>query len=112
MDRETFFTEYAALIDEVRVLLPGADIYLHTLVPVTVTRAAAREPDNALLSDWSQAIRRLALEKRTFLVDTASPLTAASGALPRKYGENDGLHLSAAGNAALAACLRTHTAAD
>lgn len=109
MDENTFYNEYSALIDDLRALLPGAGIYIQTLIPVTVARAAARAPDNVLLASRSSLLRRLAQEKQVYLVDSAAPLTAASGALSKEYS-TDGLHLNADGIALLSRCLRTHTA--
>ncbi len=112
MDEASFYTEFSGLIDDLRALLPECGIYVETIIPVTVARAAARTPDNTLLANRSELLRRLAREKKVYLVDTAAPLTAASGALAKEYALEDGLLLSAEGNAVLAQCLRTHTARD
>lgn len=112
MDENDFYMEYAGLIDDVRALLPGAQVYLLSLLPVTTIRSAARSPDNGLLARRNELVSRLAQEKRVCLIDPASSLTAASGALDRAYSESDGLQLNSQGNELLAECLRTHTAGD
>ena len=103
-----FYAEYAGLIDDLRALLPDASIYIQTILPVTVARAAARSPDNALLSSRNDLLRRLAREKRVYLVDAAAALTAENGALPREYSE-DGLHLNPLACQIWADYLKTHT---
>lgn len=110
MDETSFYTAFSGLIDDLRALLPGCGIYVQTILPVTVTRAAARIPDNALLHSRSELLRRLAREKQVYLVDAAAALTAASGALAKEHSQADGLQLNADGNAILARYLRTHTA--
>jgi len=112
MDENSFYTEYAGLIDDVRSLLPGAQVYLLSLLPVTVIRSAAQSPGNELLTRRGELVKRLAKEKRACLIDPAPSLTAASGALDRAYSESDGLQLNELGNELLAECLRTHTADD
>lgn len=108
MEEDTFYQEYAGLIDDLRRLQPHVPIYLQTILPVTLSRAAARAPDNDLLAHRSQLLIRLAREKRVYLIDTASALTGPSGALPSEYSA-DGLHLSDSGNRAWLSYLRTHT---
>ena len=108
MEEETFYREYAALIDDLRRIQPHVPIYLQTIIPVTLSRAAARAPGNDLLAHHSQLLVRLAREKRVYLVDTAAPLTGSNGALPSDYSA-DGLHLSDEGNKVWLDCLRTHT---
>ena len=105
---EEFYTEYAALIDDLRKILPGIQIYVQTLIPVTVSRAAARTPSNALLASRSELLARLAQEKKVYLVAVGAGFTEANGALAPDltYG---GLHLTAQGNQRWFDYLRSHT---
>lgn len=112
MDENSFRAEFSGLIDDLRFLLPGVNIYVQTIIPVTVARAAARTPDNTLLASRTALLRRLAQDKQVYLIDAAAPLTAASGGLDSAYSQEDGLRLNDAGNALLAQYLRTHTAGD
>lgn len=112
MEEDSFYAECAGLIDDLRALLPEAGIYVLPPIPVTVTRAAAQAPGNDRLARCGELLRRLAREKRVYLVDTAEVLTTAGGALDGAYSENDGLRLNERGNALLAEYLRTHTAGD
>lgn len=108
MDGQEFYEEYSALIDDLRALLPGVQIYLQTLIPVTVSRAAAQVPDNRLLADRSALLTRLARFKQVYLVAVDAFFTEANGTLSPGLS-TDGLHLTAEGNARWFEYLRTHT---
>lgn len=108
MSQEDFYGEYSCLIDDLRQLLPHAQIYIQTLIPVTVSRAAARTPDNTLLAGYSALLSQLAREKQVYLVDVGAHFTEATGALPPSLSL-DGLHLTDEGNAQWFQYLRTHT---
>lgn len=108
MGEEEFYEEYSGLIDDLRRLLPGAEVYVQTLIPVTVSRAAARTPGNELLARYNTLLTRLTRDKRVYLVDVAGYFTGAGGALTPALS-TDGLHLTAEGNAQWFQYLRTHT---
>lgn len=108
MSGEEFYTEYAALIDDLRLLLPGVQIYVQTLIPVTVSRAVASTTDNALLAQRSALLSRLARDKQVYLVSVGEHFTEANGALSPDLS-SDGLHLTAEANAQWFQYLRTHT---
>ncbi len=108
MGEDEFVREYAALIDELHRLLPDAQLYLQTIIPVTVFRSASQEPGNGLLARRSELLRQLAREKRVYLLDAAAGLAQSDGSLPPELSR-DGLHLSEKGNAVWYQYLRTHT---
>lgn len=108
MGEQDFYEEYSALIDDLRQYLPAAQIYVQTLIPVTVSRAAARTPDNALLASRSALLSRLAQDKQVYLVAVGTYFTEPNGALSPDLS-TDGLHLTAEGNAQWFQYLRTHT---
>ena len=81
---------------------------MQTLIPVTVSRAAARTPGNALLASRSELLARLAQEKKVYLVAVGAGFTEANGALAPDL-TYDGLHLTAQGNQRWFDYLRSHT---
>ena len=107
MPEDDFYAEYAGLIDDLRILLPKAQIYVQTIIPVTMSRAAARAPDNELLARRNTLLARLCRDKQVFLVDVAGVFTGANGALKQPLS-SDGLHLNDAGNQLLSQYLSTH----
>ena len=108
MNEQEFYGEYAGLIDDLREVLPGVQIYIQTLIPVTVSRAAALTPDNLLLSTRSDLLARLARDKQVYLVDVGDCFTELNGALDSNLS-TDGLHLTSQGNEQWFRYLRTHT---
>lgn len=108
MNEQEFYGEYAGLIDDLREILPGVQIYIQTLIPVTVSRAAALTPDNLLLSTRSDLLSRLARDKQVYLVDVGDCFTELNGALDSNLS-TDGLHLTSQGNEQWFRYLRTHT---
>lgn len=108
MSEEDFFQEYSLLIDDLRSILPQAQIYLQTLPPVTVSRSASRVPGNALLSRQNTILASLAQTKRVYLVTVDACFTGSNGALPPDLS-SDGLHLTVQGCAQWFQYLRTHT---
>lgn len=108
MSGDDFYADCSLLIDELRSLLPQAQIYLQTLPPVTVSRSASRVPDNHLLALQNKALSLLARDKRVYLVAVDACFTGANGALSPDLS-SDGLHLNSRGCAQWFQYLRTHT---
>lgn len=109
LNEEEFYREYAGLIDDLRRVLPQARIYVQTILPVTVSRAVSRSPDNQLLARRNDLLFRLARDKQVYLVDTASAFSTGGGALIPDQS-TDGFHLTESGNALWCFYLRTHAA--
>lgn len=107
MGEEEFYREYSALIDRLRELLPGAQIYVQTLIPVTLSRAAAQSPDNAVLAQRSALLVGLAQTKRVYLLKVGEHFTGSAGALTPGLS-SDGLHLTDQGNQLWFQYLQTH----
>lgn len=108
MDEGTYYDGYAALIDQLRDLLPGAQIYVQTLIPVTAARSEVQGPDNARLARRNELLLRLAREKRVYLVDTAAAFAPPGEPLPEELS-TDGLHFTKEGHHRWIDCLATHT---
>lgn len=107
MDEDTFYREYAGLIDDLRALVPQARVYIQSLIPVTAYRSAAQSPGNALLARRNYLLAQLAREKQVCLVDTAAPFTQPGGLSAEL--STDGLFLTEQGYGIWLSCLRTHT---
>ncbi len=108
MDEGAFYRTYSALIDDLRRLLPDAQIYIQTLIPVTAYRSAAQAPNNARLARRSDLLAQLCRERQVYLLDVAAALSGPDGALP-DHLSTDGLHLSRAGHHIWIEYLQTHT---
>ena len=100
---------YGQLIDEIRAAMPGAELYVMSLTPVTEKRDAGGMFTQRAIGALNAALRGLCAEKRCWYVDVFSTLLDEDGWLPEDYAGWDGSpHLSTAGYRALADVLRTY----
>lgn len=79
---------YAALVDSIRVAVPDAELYLHTLLPVT---AWSDYCDNTKITEANKIIARIAADRHLTLIDLHSRY-AVNNALSDSMSY-DGLHL-------------------
>lgn len=80
---------YAALIDSIHTAVPDAEIYVHTLLPVT---AYSDYCDNVKIAEANKIIAKLAANQNLTLIDLHSSY-AVNDALPEDMSY-DGLHLT------------------
>lgn len=79
---------YAALVDSIRDAVPDAELYLHTLLPVT---AWSDYCDNTKITEANKIIARIAADRHLTLIDLHSRY-AVNNALSDSMSY-DGLHL-------------------
>lgn len=80
---------YAALVDSIRAAVPNAEIYVHTLLPVT---ASSDYCDNTKIIEANKLISRIAADRNFTLIDLHNRY-ADNNALPDNMS-CDGLHLT------------------
>jgi len=102
---------YKTLISKIRDILPEADIYVQSIIPVT-----ERASENSRFGVTNDAIRsfnslllQMANETKSFYIDSASVFSNEKGALPDGVGESDGIHLGPTPCKQLYDYLKTHT---
>ena len=106
---ETYYKQYAKLIDRVREDHPEAKIVLQSIPPVSAKQEAKKTyVNNARISDYNAVIRTLAEEKACYFLDVAACLTDGDGFLPKDLNF-DGIHLNPAGCKVWLNYLRTHS---
>ena len=109
---ETYYNQYAKLIDRLREDHPEAKIVLQSLPPVSARQEAKQTyVNNARISDYNAVIQALAEEKACYFLDVAACLTDENGLLPKDLNF-DGIHLNPAGCKVWLNCLRTHSLED
>ena len=109
---ETYYNQYAKLIDRLREDHPEAKIVLQSLPPVSARQEAKKTyVNNARISDYNAVIQTLAEEKACYFLDVAACLTDENGLLPKDLNF-DGIHLNPAGCKVWLNCLRTHSLED
>ena len=106
--KETFYDQYAKVVDRVRQDHPDAQVILQTIPPVSAEQdAKGSYVNNERIGVYNGVIRALAEEKECALVDVAEALTGEDGCLPRNL-TFEGIHLNTAGCRVWLEYLRTH----
>ena len=95
MGEEKFFSEYAALLDELQTASPDSILVVQSILPVSQTREAEYpQLANAIIDAYNQRLKTLTLEKGGRWLDTANLLKNSRGSLNTIYDSGDGLHFN------------------
>lgn len=91
----TWKAQYKKIIDAVRVRAPGAEIYIHAILPINDQRAAANgyTVKNSIINPMNDALRELAKEENVRFIDAREILAQTDGSLPYEAA-SDGIHLT------------------
>lgn len=105
---------YGGIIDRIRQAMPGVEIYVMSMTPVTYQTSTSGNASGAVFSmnsirSLNAALREMCIAKQCWYVDCCEALCDATGYLPEYYmGWDNSPHLAAAGYQAWAEVLRTH----
>ena len=90
--KETFYDKYAVLIDRIRELQPGAEVYLQSMTPVSAIKSANdRSFTIDRVHEYNEVIRQLAEDKEAHYIYLFDAFADENGFLP--YGAtDDGIH--------------------
>lgn len=97
---EGFAETFGKVVDKIRELQPGADIYVMTIIPVNSEKC--REYDqksyvnNDLVKQYNEALVKMVLEKDVYLVNAAEALADETGEVPADLSA-DGVHFKKEG---------------
>lgn len=109
---EKFYSNYSALIDEVRLRQPQAVIYVQSIIPLNETvlaeKGSASHFTNQAVQEFNSYIQRIAQEKDLYYLDLYHFFLDENGELPRE-ASGDGIHLTAEYTKIWAEYLKTHT---
>ncbi|MCI8478695.1 MAG: hypothetical protein HFE97_10210 [Oscillospiraceae bacterium] len=96
-DGAKFAEEYGRFIDQIRVLQPGAEIYVQSLVPVNPEKCKANNQPawltNEGIASYNAALQTLCTEKEVVFLNISEELTDEAGILPAD-ATTDGLHFT------------------
>ena len=112
-DYTSFLNYYSLMLDNIRALLPDADIYAQSLTPVRPAVSAGAGHSGmygARFIRVNNDLAALAVEKGCYFLDLWEVLADANGDLKAEYAQPDGYHLLPEGYAAWVNYLRTHVA--
>ena len=95
MDSDTFMSEYAALLDELRAASPETLLVVQSILPVSAEKAASTPGmSNRAIDSCNQKLKALAEEKGGVFLDSSAVLKNSKGNLDPKYKSGDGLHFN------------------
>ncbi len=112
-DYTSFLNYYSLMLDNIRALLPDADIYVQSITPVRPEVSAGAGHSGmygARFIRVNNDLAALAVEKGCYFLDLWEMLADANGDLKAEYAQPDGYHLLPEGYAAWVSYLRTHVA--
>ena len=100
---------YGKLIDRVRAAMPGVEIYVMAVTPVTYAKSAQGNFTMTSIRKLNAALREMCAAKGCWYLDSCELLCDETGYLPEKYAGWDGSpHLATAGYKAWADIIRTY----
>lgn len=91
-DNEAFLNLYSKLIDSLRELQPGAEIYIQSITPVSKSKSESGSIfNNTAIRERNKALAGLAAQKKAHFVDIYAALADGDGNLPEN-ASYDGIH--------------------
>jgi len=108
-DIPTTIAAYKKIVERIHGAMPGAQVYLMAVTPVTKARSDGGTFTMKRIGEFNAALYDLAAETECWYLDCCTPLCDSTGYLPENYGGWDGSpHLSAEGYLAWADVIRTY----
>lgn len=106
----TFINTYKHFISQVKALLPDAEIYVQSIIPVSqkVSDTSKYGVTNDNVKKCNLLLQQMCKDMQLFYLDTASAFSDENGVLPAEYS-NDGIHLKASAVKQLFEYFKTHT---
>lgn len=110
---EEYFSEYAALIDDIVARSPQSTYILQAIYPVSAGFSAENPGmSNETIDRYNARLQQLAGQKQLFFLNTAEALKDETGALDEAYDAGDGLHMSREAYKVIIRYIREHPAPD
>jgi len=107
-ESEWFYDHYADLIDYVREIEPDAEIYIHSILPVTQAKSSSGNYNRANIIRQNEQIMNLCKDKKAYYIDIFTHFSDPEGYLP-KEASSDGVHLTREYYSVWSDYLKSHT---
>ena len=107
-EAEWFYEHYSALIDYLREIEPDAEIYLHSILPVTENKSNSGYYNKENVIKQNEQIVQLCKDKSVYYIDVYSFFANSEGYLPSE-DSSDGVHLTRACYQLWSDYLKSHT---
>ena len=110
--KDSFYNEYAQLIDDIREMEPGAAIFLQSITPVSAKENEASTVfNNKRIHEFNEIIQQLAADKEAHYLHVYDALADEEGCLP-EGSSDDGIHPYPKYYSRWLAYLRSHTVTE
>ncbi len=97
MDDDSFMSEYAGLLDDLKAASPDTLLVVQSILPVSANKAASTPGmSNRAIDSCNQKLKALVEEKGGVFLDSSGALKDAKGNLASQYDSGDGLHFNKA----------------
>ena len=107
-ESDWFYDHYAALIDYLREVEPDAEIYIHSILPVTERKSNSGYYNRDNVIRQNEQIVQLCKDKKAYYIDVYSHFADSEGYLPSE-ASSDGVHLTRAYYQVWSDYLKSHT---
>ena len=107
-ESDWFYDNYSKLIDNVREIQPDAEIYIHSILPVTAAKSASGNYNRSNVIRQNEQIVQLCKDKEAYYIDVFTHFADPEGYLPSE-ASSDGVHLTRAYYQVWSDYLKTHT---
>lgn len=107
-ESEWFYDNYAKLVDHVRETQPDAEIYIHSILPVTAAKSSSGNYNRTNVIRQNEQIVQLCKDKQAYYIDVFTHFADPEGYLPSE-ASSDGVHLTRAYYQVWSDYLKTHT---
>lgn len=110
MNAVSVISTYKHFISQIRELLPDAEIYVQSIIPVSqhVSDTSKYGVTNKNVQNFNRLLQQMCKDMQLFYLDTASEFCDENGVLPAEYS-NDGIHLKSAAVKQLFEYFKKHT---
>ena len=113
MTNEAFLVYYGQLLDTLLERVPGVEIYVESILPVSAEKAAAQpQLDNTRIRAVNDLLAKLAFEKGVYFLNLQEVFTDENGNMIESalWSNSEGVHLKPAGYDIWKDYLYTHVA--
>ena len=108
---EKFIELYTAVLDEIALREPDAELYIMSLTPITEEKSLDESVfTEERVLEYNAALRALAEQRQCWYVDLVEALAGPDGYLPKEVSTDDGIHLTRETYPLWTEYLRTHYA--
>ncbi len=114
VSQENFIAAYRGLLGQIRQMLPEADIYVQSILPVTASKSSPAQNtssyiNNQRIAQFNKALLEMCWDEEVYYVDVGEAFRDENGCLPENLSA-DGVHIGPQSYRKWYEYLKSHTA--